>query len=102
MVPLESVTKKRSPDADEPVFVAPKPRPKVPEPPTPRGPRRFKVVNLMTQEALADDVGVRDALDALEGIRSVVDVNVFVWDEKRERWRLMTFSEKHALWELST
>lgn len=101
MVPLERVTK-RARAAKEQPFVAPKPRIKEPDQPTPKVPHRFRVVNLMTRETLADDVGVRDALDALDGIRSVVDVNIFVWDEQRERWRLLTFSEKHALWKLAT
>jgi hypothetical protein len=99
MVPLESVTKR--PSVQEPVFVPREPAPREPEAPKPRAARRFRVVDLMTRQALADDVGARDAVEALRDVRSIVDVNVFVWEEEHERWRMLTFSERQALWELA-
>ena len=33
----------------------------------------------MTRQVLADDVSVRDAVDALGDVHSVVDVNIYVW-----------------------
>ena len=78
MVPLESVEKRGS--VVEPVFVPRKPA-KLAEPaaPKPREPRRFKVVDLMTREELADGVLAQEALDVLRDARSIVDVNVYVW-----------------------
>jgi hypothetical protein len=99
MVPLERVTK-RSP-APEPVFVPRNPREREPEAPQPRAPRRFRVVDLMTRQSLADDVHAAEAIEALKDVRSVVDVNVFVWQEERERWRLLTFAEKRTLFDLA-
>ena len=32
-------------------------------------------------------------------VSSPVDVNVYVWAPKAERWRLLTLAEKRALWE---
>jgi hypothetical protein len=97
-VPLDRVTKR--PASAEP-FVAPgKPEPQPPEPPEPRPPHRFRVVDLMTRQTLADDVSAREAVDALNGVRSVVDVKVYVWSPEREMWRPLTYSEQHALWEL--
>ena len=100
MVPLERVTK-RSPAA-EPVFVARKRvRAPKPEESKPRPARRFKIVDVMTRQALAEDVSTRDAADALGGVRSIVDVNVYVWLEEDARWRLVTFAEQRTLWDLA-
>jgi hypothetical protein len=99
MVPLERVTE-RAP-RPEPLAVPRKPRPRQPEDPKPRAPRRFKIVDLMTRQTLAEDVAAREAVDALRGVSSVVDVSVYVWQEERERWRLLTLGERRALWELA-
>ena len=99
MVPLESITKRSR--VAEPISVPRKPEPREPEAPQPKPPRRFKVVDVMTRQALADDVGTREAIDALNDVRSLVDVNVFVWQDEQERWRLLTFAEQRALWDLA-
>jgi hypothetical protein len=99
MVPLERVTKRSAPP--EPFTVPRKPQPRKKEDPAPRPPRRFRVVDLMTRETLADDAGAREAVDALRGVRSIVDVQVYVWQEERNRWRMLTFPEQHAMWELA-
>lgn len=98
MVPLESVTKRSS--VAEPVVVPRKPQPRE-KAPKPRPPRRFRVVDLMTREALVDNAGTRQAIDALKGVRSIVDVDVYVWHEERDRWRMLTFAERQAMWELA-
>jgi hypothetical protein len=99
MVPLDRVT--RRPPAAEPLVVPRKPQPRPQEPPPPRAPRRFRVVDVMTRQELADEASAREAIDALKEARSVVDVNVYMWDEDRDRWRMLTFSERHAMWELA-
>jgi hypothetical protein len=99
VVPLESVTKRSS--VQEPIFVPREPAAREPEAIKPRPARRFRVVDVMTRQALADDVGAREAVESLRDVRSIVDVNVFVWEEGHERWRMLTFSERHALWELA-
>ena len=38
---------------------------------------------------------------ANENMGSIVDVIVYVWDEQRDRWRMLTFSEQQAIWELA-
>ncbi len=99
MVPLESVTTRSS--VSEPVSVPRKPKLR-PEPPRrPQPPRRFRVVDVMSRQPLVDGAGAREAIDALIGVRSVVDVNVYVWQEERDRWRMLTYSERQALWELA-
>jgi hypothetical protein len=99
MVPLDSVTKSAS--RGEPLSVPPKAQPRPQEPAPPRPPRRFKVVDVMTNETLIDDAMAREAIQALRNVRSVVDVYVYVWQEELERWRMLTFSERHAMWELA-
>jgi hypothetical protein len=102
VVPLDSVTTRAT--AVEPVLV---PRQSRAEPPAndpqpePRPPRKFKVVDLMTRQPLVEDASTRDAVEALKRVRSIVDVNVYVWQEEQERWRMLTFAERHAMWELA-
>jgi hypothetical protein len=98
MVPLDTVVKKPA-RSDEPRFRLPKPKPREPKPEAPRAPRRFRVVDVATRAVLADDVGARDVLGALRDVRSFVDVEVFVWEPKRERWRLLTLGEQRTLWD---
>ena len=98
MVPLDQVLKKPAPRG-EPLFVPPKPREREPKAPAPRQPRRFRIVDVETRAVLADDVSARDALRALNGVRSSVDVQVYVWEPKDERWRLLTLGEQRVLWD---
>src|SRR6266508_1390360 len=98
MVPLEKVLKKPNP-THEPLFVPPEPTPREPRPPEPRPPLRFKIVDVMTRAALAEDASAREAVSALADVRSIVDVNVFVWQPKSEKWRLLTLDEKRTLWD---
>ena len=96
VVPLESTRSK--PEAKR--VVAPKkPRPKRAKEPAPRPPRRFKVVDLVSAETLAEDTDMRTTLDVLEGVRSPVDVRIFVWNHEAERWHLLTLPEQRAMWE---
>jgi hypothetical protein len=99
MVPLERVTKRAS--ADDPKFVLPERRPAQEDTPKPRAPHRFRIVDVMTRETLLDDGSGREAVDALGSVRSIVDVNVYVWDEDGERWLLLPFGEQRALMELA-
>lgn len=99
MVPLERVT--RRPSAPEPLVVPRKPRPKPEEEPKSAKPRRFRVVDVMTAEPLVEDGSAREAIDVLSGVRSIVDVNVYVWQEERQRWRMLTFPERRAMLELA-
>ena len=58
----------------------------------------FKVVNVLSRQVLADNVGVAETLQALRSVRSVVDVNVYVWEPNEEDWRPLTMSERRTLW----
>ena len=98
MVPLEQVLTQPTPRA-KPLVAPGTRRRRGPAEPEPRAPRRFRVVDVMTRQALADDVSGREALAALAGVASPVDVHVSVWAPKAERWRLLTLAEKGALWE---
>jgi hypothetical protein len=96
MVPLEKVLKKPAPRS-EPLFVPPKRTPRDPEPAEPRAPRRFRIVDVATRAVLADDVGAREALDALGDVRSSVDVHVFIRDG--DEWQLLSLAEQRTMWE---
>ena len=98
MVPLESTLAKPRP-RPEPLVPPRRRRPKAPPPEPARAPRRFKVVDVATREVLAADVDARRTLEVLGGVRSVVDVNLHVWEPDDERWRLLTLRERRLLWE---
>jgi hypothetical protein len=100
VAPLEKATPRRSPKSDLNLVqfkrpVAPRAAPESDAP----APRRFKVVDLMTRETLAEHADARTTIDLLGQVRSVVDVNVYVWNPRRQGWRLLGFDEKRALWD---
>jgi hypothetical protein len=48
---------------------------------------------------LAEGTNAHETLDVLKGIRSIVDVNIYVWRPETEDWRLLTLDEQRVLWE---
>jgi hypothetical protein len=102
MVPLDKDKAQDRPAARarDPVFVAPKRRAPAKTAPEPKKPSRFRVVDLMTDEVLAEDAGTRETVAVLAGVRSVVDVRVYMWNHRDERWRLLTQREQKTLWDL--
>ncbi len=98
VVPLEKI-QRRAPADPARLRVPPKPRPKAPPEPMPKEPHRFKVVDLMTREVLAEDVDARTTVEVLGGVRSIVDINLYVWRPDRQDWRLLPLEDKRALWE---
>jgi hypothetical protein len=97
MVPLERVLSKPGPTV--PGFSLPPLKEPPSEEPPPRGPLTFKVVDVMTRQVVAEGVDARGAVAALAGVRSIVDVTVYVWEPDPERWRLLTLAETRALWD---
>jgi hypothetical protein len=98
MVPLERVLRQPASKA-EPVRVLRQPKPLEPKPPEPRGPRRFKVVDVMSREVLADGADTRTTVKMLEDVRSIVDVTIWVWQPEAERWRMLSLEEARSVWE---
>lgn len=98
MVPLENALGKPSKPA-ETIFVPSLGRPQPRQLPEPRRPHLFKVVDIATRQVLSEGVNVRMAIEVLNGVRSIVDVNVYVWRSKTEKWRLLTFHERRLLWD---
>ena len=98
MVPLEKVLKNPA-ASNEPVFVAPEPKPREPKPAESRPPLSFRIVDVMTRAVLADRAGTREALSVLNDVRSSVDVHVFLWQPQAERWRLLTLAEQRTMWD---
>jgi hypothetical protein len=99
MVPLEKTLKQ---PAREPVRRRARPVPKS----TPRKreaepapPRRFRVIDALSRELLADDAGLAQTIEVLGGVRQQVDVSVYVWEPKADDWRLLTRRELGLLWD---
>lgn len=98
MVPLDKVLRQPA-QKPEPLFVPPKREPKPPKAPEPRAPRRFRVVDVVTREVLADGAGPRETVGVLGDVRSIVDVSVSVWEPATERWRMLTLEEQRVVWD---
>jgi hypothetical protein len=98
MVPLDRVLRKPGSEA-EPVRVLRRPEPPAPKPPGPKTPRKFKVVDVMTREVLADGADSRTTVKLLKDVRSIVDVTIWVWQPESERWRMLSLEETRSLWE---
>jgi hypothetical protein len=101
MVPLEKVLKKPAPRSGRD-FVVPSAEPASAEPERsePRQPPTFKVIDVMTRETLAEGASARATVDLLAGLRSVVDVSIYVWEAAKERWRLLPHRDQKLLWSL--
>jgi hypothetical protein len=99
VVPLEQALRKPGQSEPVPGFVFRKLEPREAGEPEPQQPHRFKVVDLMTREVLAEDVDARDTVRTLESARSIVDVTIFVWEPAAEHWRRLTFDESRLLWD---
>lgn len=97
MVPLENTLRTRSERA-EPIHVPPRKSPKLAPPPAARGPRSFKIVDILTRQVLTQDATAKEAVEVLRDVRSIVDVSIYVWERNTEKWRLLSFDERRALW----
>ncbi len=98
MVPLGRILKRGSERA--PGFRLPRRRPRPPATPEARRPHRFRIVDVMTRQVLADDVDARGAIRVLEDVRSIVDISVYAWDESAQDWVRLSFGETKSLWSL--
>ena len=98
MVPLDRVEQREEPEHER-IWVPPQRRPRDPEPPAPKAPRRFRVVDVVTREVLADDAGVGELLELLGAVGHAHDVTVFVWEPDDDRWRLLSLAEQAAVWQ---
>ena len=61
-------------------------------------PRRFKLVNVLKRQVVAEDVGAREIVEALEGVPSIADVHIYVRQDAEEPWRPLSFAERQAFW----
>jgi hypothetical protein len=97
MVPLEKVRGQPASESERrPARPVPKPRPKSPEPVPPR---RFRVIDALSRELLADGADAPETLELLRGVSQPVDVSIYVWEHRPQEWRLLTNRERKLLWE---
>ncbi|MGH2840097.1 MAG: hypothetical protein ACRDKY_04645 [Solirubrobacteraceae bacterium] len=57
-------------------------------------------VDVVSGRVLADRVDAKAAVEALEPVRSIVDVHVSVWQPERKQWRMLGLDELRMLWGL--
>jgi hypothetical protein len=99
MVPLEKTLKQ---PASEPARRRARPVPaRTPREadPQPAPPRRFRVIDALSRETIADDASLAATVELLAGVGQPVDVSVYVWEPKADDWRLLTRRELSLLWE---
>ena len=99
MRPLDAIEQKPKPAPDL-ALVRPKHKPRPEKQPERAKPRRFRIVDVMTGAVKADHASTRATVERLADVRSVADVQVYVWNHDADRWRLLTLGEQRALWEL--
>jgi hypothetical protein len=103
MVPLEKLERQRQRARDRERISVIRRTPFPPEEPTGESERdaerRFKLMNVLSRKVLGDGVGPREAVELLEGVRSVVDVRIYVWEPELEDWRALSLREKKLMWE---
>ena len=102
MVPLEKTLRQ---PAEEPERRRARPVPK-PAPreraPEPAAPRRFKVIDALSREVMAEDIGTAETVELLGDFRQRVDASVYVWEPQAYDWRLLTRRELSLLWDRRT
>ena len=74
--------------------------PSAPPEPAPRKPREFKVVDVVSRRVLVEGADARRTTDLLGGVRSIVDVLIYVREPGSGGWRPLTLREKRLLWQL--
>jgi len=103
MVPLERLLERRrsAPEGERISVIPRKPSRgagETPNPDEPNEPHRFKVADAVTGRVLAEDAEAREAVAALEGLRSVVDARIDVREPETGEWRPLSLGEKKVLW----
>lgn len=98
MVPLERLEREPEVRRGLPFRMPPAETPRPEKQAEPKLPRRFKVVDVMTREVLAEGADARATVELLKTVRSVVDVTVYDWEPKAGVWRALTIGERKALW----
>ena len=98
MVPLEKRRSKPE-HARDVLFVPRKHAPPPATPPAPKPARTFKVVDLVSRQVLTEGTDARTTIDVLKSVRSIVDIQVYVWQPVRETWRMLGLDELRLLWD---
>jgi hypothetical protein len=98
MVPLEKRTTKREQSRDA-LYVPRKQSPPPAKPTAPKPARKFKVVDVVSRQVLTEGTDTRRTVDVLESVRSIVDIQVYVWQPVREKWRMLGLDEVRLLWD---
>jgi hypothetical protein len=97
VVPLEKAPARAAADEELATVTLERPPRRIEQPP-PLGPLTFKVIDIRSGEVLAEGTDTRETIDLLAGVRSALDVRIYVWMQRAGRWRLLTLNEQRALW----
>ena len=57
------------------------------------------MIDALSRQVLTDDANASETIELLRGIERPVDVSVYVWEPRPEKWRLLTRRELSLLWD---
>ena len=57
------------------------------------------MIDARSRETLAEDAGLAETVELLRDVEQPVDVSVYAWEHRAEKWRLLTRRELLLLWE---
>ena len=100
MAPLEDVLEKPGSRKGITSYARKRRKRQATETPEPKAPR-FKIVDVLTQQVLAEGASTTEAVDLLKGVRSIVDVRMYIWDDRAGKWRLISSALEKDLWRAS-
>ena len=61
----------------------------------------FRVVDVLSGEALGEDLDARETVETLAGMRSALDARVYLHHGPGTRWRLLSLADTRRLWALA-
>jgi hypothetical protein len=97
VVPLEKAPERTAADEELATVTLERPPRRI-EQPAPLGPLTFKVLDIRSGEVLGEGTDTRATIALLAGVRSALDVRIYVWMQRAGRWRLLTLAEQRVLW----
>jgi hypothetical protein len=97
IAPLEKAREESASERELATVILERP-PRPTETPAPPAPLTFKVIDIRSAEVLGEGLDARGTVELLERVGSVLDVRIYVWMQRAERWRLLRLDEQRALW----
>lgn len=80
-----------------PRILVPSKRSRREAPAAPKRPQRFKVVDVLSRQVLAEGADTKTVVELLREVRSAVDIDIYVAEQPGGMWRRLSFAERQLL-----